>query len=281
MPNANPVQFRTSSYRIPALAVVLVAFAAVCALGPTQHSAAQSAPAWAYPSGTTTGIASVDAAIAAATSGQASSLQSQFKFVPRACDNSTKIGGIACPAGAAPGTSVPVFAGGGCEGSNIVQGASDANLAKVAASFVSQPLFLYGVARATADDPQHAQYIVFFGAADDPGTPDVQVFAHPGQTAWVDATGVVAVNSGCGDGVAKRAADFPNAGFILPPKLSGQGSATPSAATPTIAPPNAPNTGSGQGSGGDIPTPLWFAGAGLLLVLGGWLALGAGRSARS
>ncbi|MGH2631776.1 MAG: hypothetical protein ACRDG3_00070, partial [Tepidiformaceae bacterium] len=248
--------------------VLLVAFAVVCALAP-RPSAAQSAPAWAYPSGTTTGIASVDAAIAAATSGQASNLQSQFTFVPRACDNSTKIGGIACPAGAVPGTSVPVFAAGGCEGSNIVQGAPGADLARVASSFVDQPLFLYAVARATADDAQHAQYILFFGAADDPGTAAAQGVAHPGKTAWVDASGIVSVNSGCGDGVGKRASDIPNGGFILAPKTSSQ-----PAATPTTAPPNAPappNTGSGQ-RGGGTPSSVWLAGAVFALV-GGWLAL--------
>src|SRR5687767_615220 len=77
--------------------------------GTSASLGAQSRPEWAYPDDTRTGIPSVDAAIVAVLAQDATSLRSQFRFVPRECTE-PGIGEIRCPEGQPVGTVVEVFA---------------------------------------------------------------------------------------------------------------------------------------------------------------------------
>ena len=245
-----PMQDNPSLPSSPTLkhSFVLGAFLALLlALSLVVGAQAQSAPTWAYPAMTTTGQPAVDLAIGAVLGQDSDSLLSQFTFVDQPCTGSTGIGAIPCPSGSAPGAVVPVFGGGSCEGFFYTKQTSSSELQAAASAFTKDRLFLFAVAK-VENDSQRAGYVLFFGQAEDPGTPDVQASAHPAKTLWVSGAGIVKINSGCGDGVGKRAVDIPHGAFLLAPKNTGW--------TPT-APrtPGAPSTGSGATGGAATEQP--------------------------
>ena len=156
--------------------------------------------------------------LAAVQSLDINALRSQFVFVDQPCTQPQGIGAIPCPEGAALGTPVRSSCPSSCEGSFIFPTQTDI-LETVATNFVSQPLYLYAIAAASANDTLHASYLLFFGQAY-PGIPGLEVAAYPGKTVWVNDTGVVAVNSGCRDGVVVRVQQTPHGPFVLAPKTS-------------------------------------------------------------
>jgi hypothetical protein len=168
-------------------------------------------------------------------------LRSQFVFVDQPCTQPQGIGAIPCPEGAALGTPVQVFLSGSCEGSFIFPDQTD-SLEAVATNFVSVPLYLYAIAAAPANDTRHASHLLFFGQEQDPRSVRVQGTVNPGKTVWVDDTGVVAINSGCGDGVALRVQHTPHGAFILPPKSSTSAPRPPIVGSGTAHSSNAPGT---------------------------------------
>jgi hypothetical protein len=206
---------------------------------PTSGPGAEPPPTWAYASNTRTGITPVDKVLAAVQGQDINALRSQFVFVDQPCTEPQGIGAIPCPEGTALGTPVQVFLSGSCEGSFIFPDQTE-TLEAVVTNFVSVPLYLYAIAAAPANDTRHASYLLFFGQAADSGTPGVQGRIYPGKTVWVDDTGVVAVNSGCGDGVAHRAVQIPHGTFILAPKTTAPTPQPPIVGTGTAHSSNAP-----------------------------------------
>lgn len=208
---------------------------------------AQTTPSWAYPAGTKTGVAPVDAAIAAVLARDAASLSKQYVFVDRACTEPQGLGAIPCPAGKPVGTPVSVFSTSQCETAYHTKDAAD--LGDAASSFLSDQRFLFAVAKASGQ-PQGAKYILFFGAASDSGAADVQGIDAAGRAVYVNDDGIIGLNYGCRDGVGHLAAAIPNSGFLL--------SATANTA------PGAPTVGSGVQ--GPSRSPLLLSGAGLLVL---------------
>jgi hypothetical protein len=252
-----------SLIRVWALAGVAV----LCLGGPaiTSSMAQSGSPSWAYPAGTTTGVASVDAAIAAATSGSADALRKALHFTSVACSTSPGLGGVPCPDGTADGTPVDIVMAGSCELAGVT--AASPALDDVLAQAARPNLFLYAVAHVTPDPASPVpspEYLVFLGSGDDPGVAGGSTSYAP-VVLGVTGDGVVQVVGGCAASVADMAGRPGLDDWLLPPRAAAPSS------TATQAPPTAPAAGTGTpGTGSNNNLPIFAAVAALaVLALGG------------
>ena len=94
----------TGFHRIAAAMVAVAVATTSC----SRLAQAQSAPAWAYPVGTSTGVPAVDAVLRATETHDAAALSALFRFTLKPCTE-PGLGEIECPVGRPVGTPVEIF----------------------------------------------------------------------------------------------------------------------------------------------------------------------------
>lgn len=223
-------------------------------------------PAWAH-TAPSTGVAAVDAAVAAVLAGDADALFEQLDFNEVECQTQPGLGGLRCPEGVANGTPIKAIFTGQCELSGLPE--SEASPSDVAFA-VRSGLFLYAAGVATPSQSAAApKYLLFFGSADDPGTAGAQVpTADLPVILGVTDAGVTRLSGGCSSAVADTAANAGVTEWLLAPKSAGD--ATPTSATT----PGVPSVGTGSvASGGNTVVLLFGGGAVTLAAAAGAVAL--------
>ncbi len=214
----------TGFHRIAAAMVAVAVATTSC----SRLAQAQSAPAWAYPIGTRTGVPAVDAALRAIEAGDTAAFEALFVLTSTSCTE-PGAGEIACPPGQPVGTPVEVFPVPQCEGASVQRG--DPVLAEIASVVVSRPLFLYAVGELSPAEWPNSSHVIFLGSAKDSGSAAQLPAVDQAVMVFTSAEGVHAINIGCGSSAARRVAEVSPVGFVLAPKSA----------------PGAPNTGTGMG----------------------------------
>lgn len=171
-------------------ATATVARPAVSPTAPGNPTPASTPTAEATAGAGETGIASVDAALAALVEQDAAALGAQARFQQLACETEPMgIGGPPiCEAGEADGTVVSVFPVAQCEGGFIREGA----LAGAFTSLTKYPVDVYGVYRTPPQYfPEGAYTIVI-------DSPDPE---RPGSAREIvlDDVGITGINYGCAE----------------------------------------------------------------------------------
>lgn len=214
-----------TGFRRIAAAIVAVAVATTPC---SRLAQAQSAPAWAHPAGTTTGIMAVDATLRAIESHDSAALEALFRFTSRPCTEAG-VGEVPCPVGQPVGTAVDVFTVSSCEGAAVLPG--DPELHRLAGHIAARELYVYAVARLSAEwQTGGRSYVVYLGSPNDPGTSSRLPLAEQAVSVFTDSEGIRGISIGCGQSVA-REAERDLGPYILAPKSA----------------PGAPNTGTGMG----------------------------------
>jgi hypothetical protein len=147
-----------------------------------------------------TGIASVDAAIAAIALGDIDALMQQVAFEKHECVTPDDVepleGRPPCPPGGATGDLVEGFKVSQCHGGTITRGNSEL-IRQAFLNYVSEPLTVYGAYHISPTAWNAGKYAaVFYAPADRPGLSIVAI---------LNDIGVVGIGTGCGNSPAQLA----------------------------------------------------------------------------
>ncbi len=183
----------------------------------TPHPSPTNVPVDAtHPPGVTSGVATVDAAIAAIAAGDVSALRGLVAYTKVACRASPPQGfpqPPKCPPGTPDGTPVDIFAGASCEGFYILPDDVDEAVAR----FLDGRPGLYAViesdpsAPAPVDWPA-ARYTIVYGVEHD-------VLDLLAQEVLIGEEGVAGILSGCSATPAQEIANIPADRWVLPPPV--------------------------------------------------------------
>ncbi len=215
-------------------------------------------PAGLYPDDTRTGVAAIDAVIAAVLNGDADGLESLVRLSSVACTTESGLGGPPkCANGEADGTVVQALPVDRCGEGSVER--ADSGLATVYGSFVADGVWLSSAWNVGSEDG-----FQLFADANVTGVSRVMFAASTSDTgrrvATLDASGrVVGLSFGC----ATPAETYQGAaGFILPPPNSDVTPVAPATGSGLEASPSATHIGDGF-------VGIGLAGAVVLLILGG------------